>query len=156
MGTGPGLMYYGAAYGAHLLKNLDVPRGVEYRKLRGIPGLAWAARRSFLNQIGMLAYFLISSFQRFALHTIFATIFFRYTKKCCICAGGLYDKMVFGGGSNIIAMGFIGARQLVENNIPASLEADVLTWLDLVSKKTAGKMDFLQNVITHRPIGLQV
>ena len=52
MGTGPGLMYYGAAYGAHLLKNLEIPRGVEYRKLRGISGLAWAARRSFLNQIG--------------------------------------------------------------------------------------------------------
>ena len=52
MGTGPGLMYYGAAYGAHLLKNLEIPRGVEYRKLRGVSGLAWAARRSFLNQIG--------------------------------------------------------------------------------------------------------
>ena len=64
--------------------------------------------------------------------------------------------MIFGGGSNIIAMGFVGARQLVGNNIPASLEADVLTWLDLVSKKTAGKMGFLQNVITHRPIGHQV
>ena len=82
-------MYYGAAYGAHLLKNLDVPRGVEYRKLRGIPGLAWAARRSFLNQIGMLAYFLISSFQRFALHTIFATSFFRYTKNV------VYAQVVF-------------------------------------------------------------
>lgn len=64
--------------------------------------------------------------------------------------------MIFGGGSNIIAMGLVGARQLVGNHIPASMEADVLTWLDLVSKKTVGKIDFLQNVVTHRTVGLQV
>lgn len=52
MGHEPGQLFYGAAYGFHLLRNFDMHRGVAVEKLQGYGGAAWAFRRSFLEDVG--------------------------------------------------------------------------------------------------------
>eukprot|EP00750_Incisomonas_marina_P000654 INCI10450.2.p1 GENE.INCI10450.2~~INCI10450.2.p1 ORF type:complete len:3195 (-),score=394.60 INCI10450.2:2128-11712(-) len=52
MGHEPGQLFYGAAYGFHLLRNFDMHRGVAVEKLHGYGGGAWVFRRSFLEDVG--------------------------------------------------------------------------------------------------------
>ena len=71
--------------------------------------------------------------------------------------GGLYDKMITGGGDDVMAkawqnMGVVGQGR---DHFPPTLQHDAQGWIDYVGSQTLGDVGFLKGVILHHYRGSQ-